>query len=58
MPVENRINADKGTPDEIVEKKVQVEAKNEPEIGKETTVSNMANGDAPTGDKNDTVLGK
>lgn len=55
---ENKINADKGTPDEIVENKVKVQAKNEPTGDATKTVSNMENGDAPTGDANDSVLGK
>jgi hypothetical protein len=58
MPVENRQNFDKGTPDEIVTNKAKVKAKNEPVIGTETTESNMPNGDAPTGDATDSVLGK
>jgi len=47
---ENRINADKGTPDEIVTNKVQVKAKNEPVVGKEESKnSNMESGLVPDG---------
>jgi len=45
-------------PNEIVENKLKTKATNEPEIGKETTESNMENGDAPTGNDKDTLLGK
>ena len=48
---------DKGVDEVINPKHVKVKAKNEPEIGKETTESNMPNGDAPKGNASDTVLG-
>lgn len=56
MPTENRINADKGTPDEIVEKKVKVKAKNEPEMNKTEGVGEH-DLSKPTGDADDALLG-
>lgn len=56
MPTENRINADKGTPDEIVEKKVKVKAKNEPEMDKTEGVGKH-DLSKPTGDADDALLG-
>lgn len=56
MPTENRINADKGTPDEIVEKKVKVKAKNEPEMDKTEGVGEH-DLSKPTGDADDALLG-
>ena len=49
---------DKGVDEVINPKHVKVKAKNEPEVGKETTESNMPDGDAPKGNKDDTLLGK
>ena len=43
---------DKGVDEVINPKRVKVKAKNEPEIGKEETVSNMPDGSAPTGKEN------
>ena len=40
---------DKGVDEVINPKHVKVNAKNEPEVGKETTESNMPDGSAPTG---------
>lgn len=40
---------DKGIDEVIDPKHTKVKAKNEPEIGKETTESNMPDGSAPTG---------
>ena len=56
MPTENRINADKGTPDEIVEKKVKVKANNEPEMNKTEGVGEH-DLSKPTGDADDALLG-
>jgi hypothetical protein len=57
MPTENRINADKGTPDEIVEKKVRVKAKNEPEMELTEGVGEKKDLSKPTGDADDALLG-
>ena len=43
---------DKGVDEVVNPKHVKVKAKNEPEIGKEETVSNMPDGSAPTGKEN------
>jgi hypothetical protein len=43
---------DKGVDEVINPKHVKVKAKNEPEIGKEETISNMPDGSAPTGKEN------
>jgi hypothetical protein len=56
MPTENRINADKGTPDEIVEKKVKVKATNEPEMNKTEGIGEH-DLSKPTGDADDALLG-
>jgi hypothetical protein len=56
MPTENRINADKGTPNEIVEKKVKVKATNEPEMNKTEGIGEH-DLSKPTGDADDALLG-
>ena len=43
---------DKGVDEVINPKHVKVKAKNEPEMGKEETISNMPDGSAPTGKEN------
>jgi hypothetical protein len=57
MPTENRINADKGTPDEIVTKKVKVKAKNEPDMEHTEGVGEKKDLSKPTGDADDVLLG-
>lgn len=57
MKTNHIVPNDHGYTDDIVTEKLKVKAHNEPGNAADEGVSNMPNGDMPTGDANDSVLG-